>query len=58
MTTEIRPLGEHERPWVGELIRERWGDEIVVAHGVVYRPAELFGFVGPFERAPSWRHGS
>ncbi len=26
------------------MICERWGDDIVVAHGVVYRPAELSGF--------------
>ena len=26
-------------------IRERWGDEIVVGHGVVYRPHQLEGIV-------------
>jgi ribosomal protein S18 acetylase RimI-like enzyme len=45
VSLEIRPLRGRDRPWVRETIRERWGSEIVVAHGVVYRPADLEGFV-------------
>lgn len=41
----VRELKEEDRLWARQMIRERWGDEIVVAHGVVYRPAELSGFV-------------
>lgn len=41
---DIRPLSGADRGWVGRLIRERWGDEIVVGRGRVWRPAELPGF--------------
>ena len=33
-------------------IRERWGDEIVVGHGVVYRPHLLAGFLATDAREP------
>ena len=42
---EIRPVAEGDRGWVAETIRERWGSDEQAAHGVVYRPAELPGFV-------------
>jgi ribosomal protein S18 acetylase RimI-like enzyme len=42
---DVRPLREDERGWVRSMIRERWGSEIVVAHGVVYEPMLLPGFV-------------
>ncbi len=41
----IRPLALADRAWLPALIRERWGGEVVVGHGAVYRPAELPGFV-------------
>lgn len=41
----IRPLREDEREWVRTLMKERWGDEFVVAHGQVFHPAALPGFV-------------
>ncbi len=41
---EIRPLTAGDRDWVRGLITERWGAEIVVAHGTIYRPVELPGF--------------
>ena len=31
--------------WVADFISRQWGAEIVVAHGVIYRPSELPGFV-------------
>ena len=40
----VRPLTPADRDWVARHIADRWGAEIVVAHGVVYRPAELPGF--------------
>ena len=49
---DVRPVGEHEREWVRSTIRERWGSEIVVAHGVVYEPAGLPGFVAEDEGGP------
>lgn len=40
----IRELTNEDRGWVKQLIRERWGDDIVVAHDMVYCPSELPGF--------------
>ena len=45
MTFEIRPVQEEDRDWSLELLRDRWEDETVVAHGAVYHPLELDGFV-------------
>jgi ribosomal protein S18 acetylase RimI-like enzyme len=50
MTIAVRPLREDERAWVRDVVRERWGGETVVAHGVVHRPAELEGLVAQDER--------
>lgn len=41
----IQPIDDATRPWVAQTIAEQWGADIVVAHGVVYRPHELPGFV-------------
>jgi ribosomal protein S18 acetylase RimI-like enzyme len=40
-----RPLDSSDSVWVARHIAEQWGSEIVVAHGAIYRPAELPGFV-------------
>lgn len=32
--------------------RQYWGDEMVVAHGVIYYPAELPGFIAEFANNP------
>jgi ribosomal protein S18 acetylase RimI-like enzyme len=45
---DIRALSAADHDWVERLIRERWGDEIVVGRGKVWKPAELPGF-GAFE---------
>lgn len=45
MTPLVRPLGNDDRGWVSDFIRDRWGDETVVGHGVVFRPATLPGLV-------------
>ena len=45
MTPIVRPLGDDDREWVRGFIRDRWGDETVVGHGVVYRPATLPGLI-------------
>jgi ribosomal protein S18 acetylase RimI-like enzyme len=45
VSLEIRPLAEGDRGWVAATIRERWAADVVVAHGVVYHPAELEGFI-------------
>ncbi|MCL5039708.1 MAG: arsenic resistance N-acetyltransferase ArsN2 [Firmicutes bacterium] len=41
----IRPLGPGDEAWVKQLVKDRWGAEEVVAHGVIYYPHELPGFV-------------
>jgi ribosomal protein S18 acetylase RimI-like enzyme len=45
VTPIVRPLGDDDRGWVRDFVRDRWGDETVVGHGVVYRPAALPGLV-------------
>ncbi len=45
----IRDVSPDERAWVRVLIRERWGDESVVAHGARYVPHELAGLVAERE---------
>lgn len=41
----VRALRQDERAWVQRVVLERWGAETAVAHGVVFRPADLPGFV-------------
>lgn len=45
MLVTVSPLTKDDRDWMREFMVEHWGDEIVVAHGAIYRPAELPGFV-------------
>lgn len=45
MAWEVRSLAPSDRAWVAALIRDRWGDDIVVGRGRVTRPAELPGVV-------------
>jgi ribosomal protein S18 acetylase RimI-like enzyme len=52
VTFEIRALRPDDREWVADTRRERWGSEIAVAHGVVYRPAELDGFLAVRDDRP------
>jgi RimJ/RimL family protein N-acetyltransferase len=52
MTITVRPLRPDERDWVGGMVEDRWGSETVVAHGVVFAPAELPGFVAEDEGRP------
>jgi GNAT superfamily N-acetyltransferase len=41
----IRPLDFDDKSWVRQLISQRWGAEFIVAHGEIYCPHELPGFV-------------
>jgi GNAT superfamily N-acetyltransferase len=43
--TTIRRLTSDDLPRLRQFWRERWGDEFVVAHGVVHCPDGLDGFV-------------
>jgi GNAT superfamily N-acetyltransferase len=45
MDFNVRPLRPQERERVADLIARRWGSEVVVVHGTIYRPAELPGFL-------------
>ena len=46
---KIRPLSPADRDWVTRHVAEHWGAEIVVAHGTLYHPAELPGFVAEMD---------
>jgi len=41
----IRPLTTDDPEWVSQFISRRWGTKIVVAHGAIYYPHQLPGFV-------------
>jgi DNA-3-methyladenine glycosylase I len=41
----IRTLSPADRDWVARHVAEQWGAETVVAHGALYHPADLPGFV-------------
>ncbi len=41
----LRPLANADRDNVRKFITQRWGAETVVAHGIVYHPHELPGFL-------------
>src|SRR6266498_3022407 len=40
----INPLAGSDKGQVDQICREYWNTEIVVAHGVIFHPAELPGF--------------
>ena len=42
---QMRPLTTQDSAWVRQAIIEHWGDTLVVAHGKVYHPHTLPGFV-------------
>ncbi len=42
---EVRPLTAQDSEWVRQDIVQHWGDTIVIAHGKVYHPEALPGFV-------------
>src|SRR3990172_13414178 len=45
MAVGIRRLTPEDLPRLRQFWKENWGDEFVVAHGMVYRPDVLDGFV-------------
>jgi GNAT superfamily N-acetyltransferase len=51
MQFNIRPIAEADHQSVREFIRDHWGAEFVVAHGLVYHPHRLQGFVAEVNRA-------
>jgi len=42
---QVRPLSTEDSEWVRQFTIEHWGNTIVVAHGKVYHPHTLPGFV-------------
>lgn len=44
-TLRIKPVVNTDRPALGRFIASRWGAVTAVAHGTVFRPAELAGLV-------------
>ena len=45
MALAIRRLTSADLPRLRQMWRENWGDEFVVAHGVIYHPDTLNGFI-------------
>jgi DNA-3-methyladenine glycosylase I len=45
MDFSLRRLTPDDLPRLREFWRENWGDEFVVAHGVVYHPETMNGFI-------------
>ena len=44
-TLRIKPVSNSDRPALGRVLADRWGAATVVAHGTVFRPAELPGLL-------------
>ena len=42
---QVRPLTTEDSAWARQAIIEHWGDALVIAHGKVYHPQTLPGFV-------------
>ena len=48
----VRPVRAEDRDWIRRFVAERWGAEVVVARGVLYRPHELAGIVAEGDGGP------
>lgn len=42
---DVREVRGDEQAWLRETLRERWGEELIVGRGRVWRPEELSGLV-------------
>lgn len=49
---QVRPLTPDDRAWVGQTTIEQWGDPFVVAHGTIYEPQRLPGFIAILQEEP------
>jgi GNAT superfamily N-acetyltransferase len=47
---KIRPVSDGDRAMLSWLVAELWGSDLVAVHGVVFRPAELPGFIAERSR--------
>jgi len=48
----VRPLTDADRVWAEAFLLERWGSTRAAAHGVLFHPVQLGGFVAELDRAP------
>lgn len=48
----VRPTNSEDKQWIERFITEQWGASSVVAHGVIYYPHDLPGFVAIQNRIP------
>ncbi len=46
----IHPLESKDKNWVKQFISDRWGAKFIVAHGEIYYPHKLPGFVALHEK--------
>jgi ribosomal protein S18 acetylase RimI-like enzyme len=53
MSVAVRALREDDRPWAIELVRERWGSEVVVTGGKARDAILLEGFVAEADGEPA-----
>jgi ribosomal protein S18 acetylase RimI-like enzyme len=53
MSVSIRSLEEEDRPWAIELMRERWGSEVVVSRGKARDASLLEGVVAEIGGEPA-----
>lgn len=49
----LRQVTAADRNWIEDLLRQHWGSETVVGHGVIYYPADLPGFVAEIAGKPT-----
>lgn len=49
---ELRPITESDQSWVTSLVCELWSAEIVVAHGMIFNPGDLPGFIAHMNGEP------
>jgi N-acetylglutamate synthase-like GNAT family acetyltransferase len=49
-TIEIRPITADDKEWVSDCIKDNWHSDIIVAHGVVFTPADLSGFIATHKK--------
>lgn len=52
MAITVRELRDEDRGWVADVMVDRWGSPIAVAHGVVFEPAALPGFMAEEDGRP------
>jgi len=48
----IRSLVDSDREWVRQRITQYWGAQTMVAHGIVYHPSDLPGFLALYHGGP------